>query len=137
METVVRLGTDDIRCSDLTPLGGERWCSVYATAARSSVCPVSSLLQNPHCAPLAKAHVFSVTPLVMPVFEGTLPHVSSSHFHGAHRETTSSPGASHFPFFELSDTSHEAIGMHLPVEAVSGQVAYPCDLGNALPPGPL
>lgn len=26
--------------------------------------------------------------------------------------------------------------MHLPVEGVSGQVACPCDLGDALPPGP-
>lgn len=72
----MRLGTDGIRYSDLPPLGGERWCIVCAmaenAAARSSVCPVYSLLQNPHCAPLAEADVFSLTPLVMPVFEGTL-----------------------------------------------------------------
>lgn len=72
----MRLGTDDIRYSDLPPLGGERRCSVCATAkdaaARSSVCPVYSLQQNPHCAPLAEAHVFFLTPCVMPVFEGTL-----------------------------------------------------------------
>lgn len=26
--------------------------------------------------------------------------------------------------------------MHLPVEGMSGQVAWPCDLGDARPPGP-
>lgn len=76
MGAIMRLGTDDIRCSDLPPLGGERWYSVCATAkhaaAGSSACPVYSLLQNPHCTPLAEADVFSLTPLVMPVFEGTL-----------------------------------------------------------------
>lgn len=37
----------------------------------------------------------------------------------------------------MSGTSHEAIRMHLPMEAMSGQVDCPCDLGDALPPGPV